>query len=193
MAYLENIPQPSDQIASSQPEILGNFQYIQSTMQVDHAWDGSGISPSIDGTHQTLSMPNQAVDITSLGATGCALIGYALAGNLYTWNGAKNPVSGVSYFNAAQALTTTASLIITVPSACIGIIMFVLTASGTIQYFPFLSAGGQVYLPSNPISPPPGTVLVTLTTPLPSLNINAKLSASTAPQNAIVKSIYWPI
>lgn len=189
MAYLANIPQPSDQIASSQPEILGNFGYIQTTERIDHAWAGSGIAGSIDGTHQKLSMPNQALDITSLGATGCALIQYAIGGNLFTWNGVKNPLSGFSS-TADPTLTGTYASIITVPADCIGVIMFVPTLSGTVQFFPFYSKGGTLFLTANALSPPAGTVLVQVSA---ALTLQAKFAPLTPDGVCNWKTIYWPI
>ncbi len=184
MAYLNDIPQPSDQLASSQPEILGNFQYIQTTEQVDHAWDGSGIPSSIDGTHQKLSMPNQLSDITSLGATGCALIQYAIANNLYTWNGAKNPVSGVSASNATYTVSLAYSTIATVINDCIGFVQVNTQSANGADLCVFFSIGGVVL-----ISDLSGGTARSYT--VSGLNIQYRNTAAT--YTAKTKYIYWPI
>lgn len=118
MAYLPNIPQSTDIIASSQPDILGNFQYIQTTMQVDHTWNSN---PITDGTHTKVSLPNQLSDITGALPAGIADIVYAIGGNLYAWNGtSKIPISAVASVTTATVAGTSIP-ITTLPNDCIGV------------------------------------------------------------------------
>jgi hypothetical protein len=64
MTYTPNVPLGNQQIANTQVPILNNFEYIQSTMIVDHSWNGT-TKGGIPGTHNQASMPNQT-DLTSL-------------------------------------------------------------------------------------------------------------------------------
>ena len=36
MAYNQNIPQPADQLKNSQPQLLANFQEINTILDVNH-------------------------------------------------------------------------------------------------------------------------------------------------------------
>jgi hypothetical protein len=56
MAYKENIPQASDIPATSQADLLGNFQAIKQLIDVNHAT----FSSANKGKHNLLTMPEQA-------------------------------------------------------------------------------------------------------------------------------------
>lgn len=61
MAYNNNIPQPSDTIASSQDPILQNFQAIKQLVDVNHGtFGGTGVNQ--EGKHKFVEMPNQSAD-----------------------------------------------------------------------------------------------------------------------------------
>lgn len=56
MAYTSNIPQPTDLLSQSQPQILGNFQAIQTAFDIDHvSFNASG-----EGKHKKISLPVQS-------------------------------------------------------------------------------------------------------------------------------------
>ena len=57
MAYNSNIPQPNDQISTSQPDLLANFQEIATALAVNHG-PFNGLT---EGMHLFLQMPVQAV------------------------------------------------------------------------------------------------------------------------------------
>lgn len=124
MSYDNNVPQGSQRIADTQPLIQGNFAYLDTAMKINHAWNGNEIAAEADGSHQKLSMPNQGADITGALPTGIAAIMYAIGGNLFTWNGTKNPVSGYSGNGTITTLNATPQTIITAPVPCIGFIIY---------------------------------------------------------------------
>jgi len=67
MAYNQNIPQPADQLKNSQPQLLANFQEINTILDVNHV----GFNLGDQGKHKFLQMPRQgiapATDATDLG------------------------------------------------------------------------------------------------------------------------------
>lgn len=63
MAYNQNIPQPADQLKNSQPQILGNFQEINTALNVNHV----GFNVADEGKHKFLQMPRQGGSPTTAG------------------------------------------------------------------------------------------------------------------------------
>ncbi len=61
MAYNANIPQPADQLKNSQPQILGNFQEINTAFNVNHV----GFNVADEGKHKFLQMPRQGAAPTT--------------------------------------------------------------------------------------------------------------------------------
>ena len=55
MAYSPNIPQPTDIPANSQPQLLANFQGINTLINVNHI----GFDVTDQGKHKWVSMPVQ--------------------------------------------------------------------------------------------------------------------------------------
>lgn len=55
MAYNQNIPQPADQIKNSQPQILANFQEINTALAVNHV----GFNDADQGKHKFIQFPRQ--------------------------------------------------------------------------------------------------------------------------------------
>lgn len=55
MAYNQNIPQPADQLKNSQPQLLANFQEINTLIDVNHV----GFNLADSGKHKFLQMPRQ--------------------------------------------------------------------------------------------------------------------------------------
>jgi hypothetical protein len=56
MAYNNNIPQPTDQLSQSQSDILGNFQAIQTLIDVNHV----DFASADQGKHKWVTFPVQA-------------------------------------------------------------------------------------------------------------------------------------
>ena len=57
MAYNQNIPQPADQLKNSQPQLLANFQEINTILDVNHV----GFNLGDQGKHKFLQMPRQGI------------------------------------------------------------------------------------------------------------------------------------
>jgi hypothetical protein len=58
MAYNANIPQPADQLKNSQPQILANFQEINTALNVNHV----GFNVADQGKHKFIQFPQQVAD-----------------------------------------------------------------------------------------------------------------------------------
>ena len=56
MAYNPNIPQPTDQLSISQGDLLGNFQALQTLIDVNHV----DFADADMGKHKWVSLPQQA-------------------------------------------------------------------------------------------------------------------------------------
>lgn len=155
-------------------------------MKVDHAWNGNEINSQADGTHQKISLPNQPTDITGALPTGISSIIYAIGGNIFAWNGAKRPVSGITVtgsntFNASPVVLTV------LPNDCIGYVMFVES-----------NIAGQLVGPSFSFMTNAGVGTVTNKPALSSFSIQCattSLTASFGPGSLTTsyKIIYWPI
>jgi hypothetical protein len=192
MAYFNNTPLATEQIASTQPKILANFAQLQTSLNLNHTFNGNAIGSEASGSHQRLDMPNQALDITSL-PTGIAATVYAIGGNIFSWNGAKRPISGISNTVTDLEITTTPQTIITlpnnagVPNACIGMLL-IQSSTGALDTCFFTSIAGVTRI-SNPQS---GNTSGFIN----DANINIQYRRSTTGvdySNATAKSILWPI
>src|SRR5690606_39762692 len=64
MPYLPNIPQPNDRIRDSQADLLGNFQALNTFLNVNHGDFGS----AQEGKHKWVTFPNQMADPSTLAA-----------------------------------------------------------------------------------------------------------------------------
>lgn len=195
MSYTNNVPQATQTIAFTQPLIFNNFSYIDTAMKINHTWNGNAIGSEAPGSHQEVSFPNQGSDISSL-PTGIASVLYSIAGNLFSYNGAKNPVSGVSG-SGTITLTTSFQTIFTVPPNCIGAVTFsdinVVVGTGTFWLFA-----------SNPVGPPPdhaawvvpsvgiGSPAIPLFSQFSGLNFQTRRQNS-GTSTQFYKFIYWPI
>lgn len=58
MTYTPNVPQANQTISGTQQPILNNFGYINTTLQVEHVFNGNA-SGQADGTHNKVSMPSR--------------------------------------------------------------------------------------------------------------------------------------
>lgn len=185
MTYTPNVPQATQTIAFTQPLIQANFTYIDTAMKVDHAWNGNEINSQADGTHQKISLPNQPVDITGALPTGISSIIYAIGGNIFAWNGAKRPVSGITVTGSAT-FTAAPTTIATLPANCIGYLMF----------FESTVAGQQVG-PAFTFMTNASVGTVTNSPSLSSFQIRCATTTLAATYsgsiNTSYKIIYWPI
>lgn len=57
MSYNQNIPQPTQRLKDSQPQLLANFQALYDFLNVNHSIFGTG--GSLEGKHKWISFPNQ--------------------------------------------------------------------------------------------------------------------------------------
>jgi hypothetical protein len=64
MVYTQNTPQASDAIATTQPLIEANFQFLQTGIGVEHNFNASG--SGTDMYHLQASMPNNGLDPPAL-------------------------------------------------------------------------------------------------------------------------------
>ena len=201
MTYTKNVPQGNQQIASTQVPILNNFSYIDTAMKINHTWNGNAIGSEAPGSHQKIAFPNQGSDIASL-PTGIADVLYSIAGNLYTYNGTKNPVSGYSGSGTVM-ITTTATAFITLPvtsgSSPIDTIGFVLVQGNpaapvqqSVPIMAFFSKAGVLYPMQTVSIVSSGQIILNLSASNNQLYIN-RTSGSFIDYTAIFKYIYWPI
>lgn len=66
MAYTANIPQDSDNPSDSQPQLLANFQAINTYTSVNHV----PLNDGDEGKHKFMQMPEQSAAPTTLGNEG---------------------------------------------------------------------------------------------------------------------------
>jgi hypothetical protein len=59
--YKQNIPQATDLISVSQVDLLDNFTYLDTFLNVEHQQSGRDTAAVGSGRHRTVSMPNQAL------------------------------------------------------------------------------------------------------------------------------------
>jgi hypothetical protein len=152
MAYTANVPQANQQISATQAPILGNFTYINTAMQEDHAWNGNEINSQADGTHQQISLPNQPADITGALPTGIANIEYCIGGNLYSWNGTNKQIVSGRVVSGAVALPFNVATNLTgvvLPNDCIGFAVIRSSNTSNISYSnSFFRTAGTFYSPT---------------------------------------------
>lgn len=91
MAYNQNIPQPGDQLNNSQPQLLANFQEINTALNANHV----GFNVADQGKHKFLQFPQQGATIAT-GATEMSLL------NLI---GAKSGEAELNYRRQNNGLT----------------------------------------------------------------------------------------
>jgi hypothetical protein len=184
MTYTPNVPQATQTIAFTQKLIQDNFTYVDTALKVNHTWNGNGISTEAAGSHQRLDMPNQLANIVAL-PTGINAVIYAIGGNIYSYNGAKRPISGITV-TGSLAFTASPQTIATLPADCIGYVMFfentIITQQvGPVFHFMTNASVGTV---TNPVGSTGFAVQCTTT----------NLTASHAPNlTTSFKIIYWPI
>lgn len=186
MTYTPNVPQATQTIAFTQPLIQGNFSYIDVAMKVDHAWNGNEIASQADGTHQKISLPNQPTDIVGALPTGISAIMYAIGGNLFAWNGAKRPVSGISG-TGSLLVTVTPATIFTVPNDCIGFVAATRPVTSQCEVYGFFSVAGVLAI--QPIQNTTNNPRIVQS----GLDIQIFKIAAGTDYNSTYKFIYWPV
>jgi hypothetical protein len=180
MAYTVSVPLPNQKIAATQAPIQANFAFINSAMQDNHTFNGNPIAGEADGSHQRLDFPNQVSDIGVL-PSGIAAVEYCKGGNIFSYNGTKNPMSG--YSGSGTNTFPGTFPIVTVPADSIGFLVVQNTVSGgTFFNIGFMSIGGTLRI-SNSAS------TGNLTLSVSSLTINVAAASGTS----IFKYIYWPV
>lgn len=190
MTYTPNVPQAAQTIAFTQPLIESNFGYIDVAMKVNHTWNGNSISTEAAGSHQRIDMPNQVSDITSL-PTGINTVMYSKAGNIFSWNGAKCPVSGV-VISGTVNVTPVAATIATLPNDCHG---FVTIWTGNLldnlaASYSFFMTGGVGYYQQ---SVQPVGSQITIVISISGNNLQLRRDSGINIPNAPFKVIYWPV
>lgn len=67
MAYFNNIPQPTDAINNSQPQLLSNFAAIKTLIDINHGTFGA----ADEGKHKLVTLPVQAAAPVPAAGDGC--------------------------------------------------------------------------------------------------------------------------
>lgn len=195
MTYTENVPLATQTKAFTQSIIEANFQDNATAWRDNHTFvsaeNNNAIAGEANGSHQKMSMPNQSVDITGALPGGIATIMYAIGGNIFAWNGAKGPVSGVSG-SGTQTINTVLTTILTLPANCIGLLCIydnnVLPLTNGLTTVFFYSLAGVLYCSFAGLG---GTTNVT--TGVTGLNLKVRVaSVGQTITNAPYKYIYWP-
>ncbi len=195
MAYTANVPQANQQISATQAPILGNFTYINTAMQEDHAWNGNEINSQADGTHQQISLPNQPADITGALPTGIKAIEYCIGGNLYAWDGTNKQivsgrvVSGTQAFPLNMAANLTGAVL---PNDCIGFVSVRSSNTANISYGAvFFRTAGTFYSPTAYTQV--GSTSQVLTFGLSGNQLQATCIANIGLGTVPFKVVWWPL
>ncbi len=184
MVYTTSVPLANQQIAATQGPIQQNFAALNTSLQLNHTFNGNAIGAEADGSHSRLNFPNQGSDIVAL-PVGIAAVQYAKGGNLFNWNGAKGSISSVNG-TATAALTASATTLFTVPADCIGYLMIASVQSASTFYsFSFMSVGGTLRIADTTTA----NVIVSAS----GLNLQARRTAAAPDGNSVYKYIYWPV
>lgn len=153
-AFQANIPQPTDQLSDSQGDLLGNFQAIQTLIDVNH-YD---FASSNQGKHFAVSMPPQASSPAITFAAGEV--------GLYSYVNATTSQSEL-YINKTNQATVTQ-----IPATA---------SSLSITSAPVQGSAGWSYLPSGIYitwgsTTVNGNTLITLATPPPTQILSVQLT-----------------
>lgn len=183
--YTPAVPQANQQIAATQPIIEANFQYLPVMLGVDHSFTNN-TSTAGDGFHKQITMANQA-DIVALPA-GADTATYSNGGNLFMWNGVKNPVSGVIVSNTVT-LTTTPSTLATLPAECVGY-LFLTTATGVGISYTFITSAGAGYVQNFAFYA--NSTSLKFIPSFVGLDLKARYALG-ASASTTYKIIYWPV
>ncbi len=202
--YFANIPQATDKVATSQPQLLTNFSYINSTLSFDHAWEGSFVSTEPAGSHDQVSMPNRVAALSGPLPAAVAARMYCFNGNIFSWDGTStHPVSGTVVYISPITLNTTYQTILTLPATpgdLTGIIMVSIGAtsdsgSNVCGCYSFFRRGsGGIAVPATPSIDSTnltGTASKIYFDSSSNTTIQAKRGSGSSATS--IKCIYWPI
>lgn len=123
MTYTPNVPQGSQQIATTQPIIQANFGFIEDDLQVDHVFNGNN-PPQPEGTHLQAQMANRS-DPSSLpsGIAGMYYIGDYYPKYYNTVIGAQAiqvTPTPFKVLTGTVVLSTSAATVSTIPAKSVG-------------------------------------------------------------------------
>lgn len=189
MTYTPNVPQATQTIAITQGPIEANFQYIDTAMKIDHAWNGNEINSQADGSHQKISLPNQPTDIIGALPTGIASILYAIGGNLFAWNGTKQALTPVT-ISGTITFTITPQTVATLPADCIGFAVFSDTSGSVNLPYAFYSGAGTLNVQSSTFWNAP---VVTAFRSGLNLQVTRVIANQPVDFSGKYKIIYWPV
>ena len=108
MAYISNIPQPTDLFSQSQPQILGNFGALQTLIDVNHVDFADATNM---GKHNFVSFYPQSVVPTLNNTTDVIAYGkvYSVTNQNELWISKVNQVTVTNIPASASILSTTSS------------------------------------------------------------------------------------
>lgn len=194
MTWTPNVPQGNQQIAATQIPINGNFTYIQTTQQFDHAFFNNAIGAQPYGSHTKVSMPNLATDVNApVAGIGNTL--YSTAFNLYSFCNSvpskRLAVGGVNGTGTVLVMTTP-NAVLDIPANCMGQIIFTLNSGFAAVGYTFFTSGGTGFISYTPQPAEQNPVILRVS--IASLGIQvAKAPTPGANYTATYKYIYWPI
>lgn len=145
MVYTNNVPQASQQIATTQPIIQANFGFLQTGIGVDHNFDATGSGSNM--YHNKASMPNMALSPALPASTNGvyfvnSAIPYFYDGTTnYQLNSFQTVLTGSYTPTSSSSYTTIATL----PANVQGIIILVNTTKPAGQVGTFLTSGTNCY------------------------------------------------
>ncbi len=188
MVYTVSVPLANQKISATQAPIQANFAFINSSMQLNHVFNANVAGP--DGAHNRLDFPNQGADIV-VSQPGTALTQYAIGGNLFSWNGSKQPVSGITLKGVTSFATGSDTLLFTVPTECTGYIVFTSTqppgtATTIISTIHFVSTNGRLSFSTSSTG-------IRATNVIEGVYTAAFSAIGSATTNTAWKAIYWPV
>lgn len=154
MAYQPNVPQSTDLLSDSQSDIQGNFQAIQTLIDVNHYDFGT----ADEGKHFAVSMPPQASSPAIAFAAGEV--------GLYSYINATTSQTEL-YINKTNQATVTQ-----IPATASSLSITSAPAQGTAGWS-YLPSGIYITWGSTTVN---GNTLITLTTPPPNQILSVQLT-----------------
>ena len=160
MAYTRNTPQGSDQILTTQPLILGNFQFIKDGVEVEHNFNAAGTGT--DMYHLKASMPDLALSpALAVGTNGVYFVNsstpYFYDGttnsNLACW---EDMITGM-WTSHASGTTGVFNNIVVLPANKVGIMIFVNTTIPQVQFGHFVTNATNCFAFAEAIALIPGS------------------------------------
>lgn len=125
MPYTNNTPQATQTVASSQPQVQDNFEFIQTDMQVEHIFNANApFGAQAEGTHVQCSMPNQSPEVSFL-PSGTGGVYYVASSKPKFYDGTSHyflSQASISQFllTGTATLNGTPSTVVTLPANSVG-------------------------------------------------------------------------